>query len=328
MVVGTGASLSVPGLAPGSYAVALTARDALGLEQTVTATLMIGALSIPLGSAPVLDGECDDDAYAGAAQVQLAPFGDGSHGTAHLLRTSTDLWICFSGLARGTGNVIAQAGVHLDVNNSRDTLVQTDDYDFYVGEDGTPVSNAGDGLGNFSNPGPAGLETRTSANDFVWNAELRLPASVLGGWGHVIGIDLGEYWVRAFADDFHWPYRAGWNQPNTWARAALGPVPWITQLSPGSTVVASPGFELTVTGTGFVNGASVRWNGSARPTTYISSTELRAQITAADVASTGLRPVTVVNPGLEAAPSNPAWFSVGPASLTVASTVYLPVVIR
>ncbi len=322
--VGTGANLAVPGLAPGSYVVALTARDALGLEQTASATLVVGALSIPLGGAPDLDGVCDDDAYTGAAQVQLAPFGDGSHGTVHLLRTSTDLWLCFSGLPRGTGDLIARAGIHLDVNNSRDAWVQTDDYDFYVGEDGTPASAAGDGLGNFANAGPAGLETRTSANEGVWNAELRLPAGVLGGWGHVVGIDLGQYWVTVFADDYHWPYRAGWNQPNTWASAALGDVPWITQLSPTSAPVGSESFELTITGSGFVDGAGVRWNGSDRPTTFISSTELRAQVSAVDIGAAGLRPVTVVNPGLEAAPSNPAWF----AAHSGGYTLFLPLVAR
>jgi len=327
--VGTGTNLSVPGLAPGSYAVTLTAIDELGLEQSAQATLVVGPLSIPLGSAPALDGVCDDDAYAAAAQVQLAPFVDGAHGTVHLLRTSTDLWLCFSGLPRGTGDLIARAGVHLDVNNSRDALVQTGDYDFYVGEDGTPASAAGDGLGNFSNAGPAGLQTRTSANDVVWNAELRLPAGVLGGWGHVVGIDLGEYWVGAFADDYHWPHRAGWNQPVTWARAALGTTPWVTNLSPATANAGAPAFALTVTGTGFASGATVRWNGGVRPTTFISSTVLRAQISAADIALAGLRPVTVVNPGLEAAPSNPIWFAAQAVYAEAAGyRLYLPLVTR
>ena len=43
---------------------------------------------------------------------------------------------------------------------------------------------------------------------------------------------------------------------------------------------------LTVNGTGFVSGASVvRFNGSARPTTFVNSTQLTAAIPASDLAT-------------------------------------------
>jgi len=72
------------------------------------------------------------------------------------------------------------------------------------------------------------------------------------------------------------------------------PVPTLSALSPTSAMAAGPAFTLTVTGTNFVNGSTVRWNGSARTTTFVSATQLTAAITAADLATAGSVPVTVV----------------------------------
>lgn len=74
------------------------------------------------------------------------------------------------------------------------------------------------------------------------------------------------------------------------------PVPVVTLLTPSSQLEGLPGFTLVVTGTGFNSSSLVRWNGSTRPTTYISPTELRATISAADVLVPAVVPVTVFNP--------------------------------
>jgi trimeric autotransporter adhesin len=55
--------------------------------------------------------------------------------------------------------------------------------------------------------------------------------------------------------------------------------------SSGSTpYCSSTGFTLTVNGTGFANGLVVNWNGSPRPTTLVSATQLTAAISPADTA--------------------------------------------
>ncbi len=74
------------------------------------------------------------------------------------------------------------------------------------------------------------------------------------------------------------------------------PVPGIATLSPSSAVEGGPAFTLTVTGSDFVSGAFVEWNGSPRATTFVSSTELQAAIGAADIATGGSVSVTVTNP--------------------------------
>lgn len=73
------------------------------------------------------------------------------------------------------------------------------------------------------------------------------------------------------------------------------PVPTVSALSPASIGAGSPDFTLAVTGSHFLTGSVVQWNGSPRPTTYVSSTQLTAQISAADVASAGSFPVSVDN---------------------------------
>lgn len=74
------------------------------------------------------------------------------------------------------------------------------------------------------------------------------------------------------------------------------PVPSLTSIQPNTVIAGDPGFSLSVTGTSFVPGATVRWNGSNRATTFNSSTSLTAQISAGDVASAGIESVTVFSP--------------------------------
>ncbi|HET9307796.1 MAG TPA: Ig-like domain repeat protein [Candidatus Sulfotelmatobacter sp.] len=77
---------------------------------------------------------------------------------------------------------------------------------------------------------------------------------------------------------------------------AQAPVPFINlPLVPDATAPGGTDFTLTVSGTGFVSGSVVRWNGSPRPTTFISNSQLKAGISAADIATAGTASVTVVN---------------------------------
>jgi hypothetical protein len=68
---------------------------------------------------------------------------------------------------------------------------------------------------------------------------------------------------------------------------------------------------MAVTGANFVQSSTVVWNGSPRPTTFVSSTGLTASITAADIASIGTSKVTVVNPAASGGTSSPSTFFVG-----------------
>ena len=79
--------------------------------------------------------------------------------------------------------------------------------------------------------------------------------------------------------------------------SASNPVPHVNQpLVPATVTPGGPAFTLTVNGSGFVSGATVNWNGSARATTWLSGEQLTASIQAADIATVGTASVTVVNP--------------------------------
>ena len=99
-------------------------------------------------------------------------------------------------------------------------------------------------------------------------------------------------------------------------------VPVASGLTPGSTTAGGAGFTLTVTGSDFVSGAVVRWNGVDRTTTYVSPTQLQASIIAADIASTGIASVTVFNPLPGGGVSNAQSFNInqnGPLSFALTS---------
>ena len=90
------------------------------------------------------------------------------------------------------------------------------------------------------------------------------------------------------------------------------PMPTATSLNPGSTLAGGGAFTLGVTGTGFVSSSTVEWNGSARTTTFVSSTSLQAAITAADIASTGTAMVTVLSPAPGGGTSGGLVFTIKP----------------
>jgi hypothetical protein len=73
--------------------------------------------------------------------------------------------------------------------------------------------------------------------------------------------------------------------------------PVLTSLSPVYVTAGDSGFMLTVSGTGFVQGSSITFNGSSRMTTYTSATQLQAAISAADIASIGTADIAAINPG-------------------------------
>ena len=108
----------------------------------------------------------------------------------------------------------------------------------------------------------------------------------------------------------------------TITRANLTPT--ITSLIPDTRPAGGPAFTLTVNGSDFVNQSSVvRWNGIARPTTFVDSSQLTADITSDDLAAMGTASITVSNSPPGGGISNPPVpFTIGPPNL------YLPIIIR
>ncbi|HSV48143.1 MAG TPA: galactose oxidase-like domain-containing protein [Ramlibacter sp.] len=89
------------------------------------------------------------------------------------------------------------------------------------------------------------------------------------------------------------------------------PGPALSSLSPSSATAGGPAFTLTVNGSDFVSGVTVRWNGAARSTSFVSATRLTAAIPAGDIAAQGTAQVSVLNPSGAASGNLP--FTVGTA---------------
>ncbi len=75
----------------------------------------------------------------------------------------------------------------------------------------------------------------------------------------------------------------------------VNPPPAIATLSPATVSASGAAFTLTVNGTGFVSGATVQWNGTPLPTTYVSATQLTAAVPANTAAVAGTASITVAS---------------------------------
>ncbi len=86
------------------------------------------------------------------------------------------------------------------------------------------------------------------------------------------------------------------------------PTPGLTLVSPSGAQSGGGNFYLTATGSNFVPGSVLLWNGSERTTTYLDAAHLKVAIPAADIAAPGTATLTVVNPG--SAPSGGVSFQI------------------
>ncbi|MBM3215811.1 hypothetical protein FJZ36_12940, partial [Candidatus Poribacteria bacterium] len=75
-------------------------------------------------------------------------------------------------------------------------------------------------------------------------------------------------------------------------------IPVLSSISPVHVVAGASSVTLTLSGDKFNADAVVQWNGSDRPTTWVSITELTAEIPSTDLATAAEANVTVVNPGV------------------------------
>src|SRR4029077_20579954 len=76
----------------------------------------------------------------------------------------------------------------------------------------------------------------------------------------------------------------------------ISAVPTVSSLSPTCTAAGGPQFTLTVSGTNFVSGSTVRWSGTSLTTTFVSATQLTATVPAALIVTAGTASITVVTP--------------------------------
>jgi hypothetical protein len=149
------------------------------------------------------------------------------------------------------------------------------------------------------------------SSDFAKSADTCTGATVIQNATCTVGVTFTPSAVGSRSASLNFTDIAP-NNPQTVSLTGTGgqSVPGITNLSPAAASAGGAAFTLTVTGTNFVSGSTVQWNGSARTTTFVSGTQLRAAIFASDIGTAGASSVTVVNPSPDGGTSNALTFTI------------------
>jgi trimeric autotransporter adhesin len=114
----------------------------------------------------------------------------------------------------------------------------------------------------------------------------------------------------------------------------LGPAPTLTSINPNSGTAGQPDTPITATGTNFVSGSTIMWNGAVLTTTFNSSTQLTATIPASDfnippaffdpVTGTATEEVFVLNPDSTVSNELPFTITLPPTTIPKLVTIFNP----
>ena len=100
------------------------------------------------------------------------------------------------------------------------------------------------------------------------------------------------------------------------------PVPFLGDMTPAITDAGGPAFTITVNGSGFLANSTVYWGTSALTTQFVSSTQLTATVTAADIVTPGATAINVQTPSPGGGTSDVLQFEVdSPSATSTAPTV-------
>jgi hypothetical protein len=95
------------------------------------------------------------------------------------------------------------------------------------------------------------------------------------------------------------------------------PVPLVYQpLVPDAVAPGGSSFTLTVNGTGFVSGATINFNSTPLPTTFVNNRQLTAVVPSSNIASAGTASISVSNPTPGGGHSNAVFFPVATPETT------------
>lgn len=218
----SGDQLTIHNGAPGVYSVQLVATDSDGMEGTAESSFVISPKRVYDGDTPHLDGYCDDGAYGNEQEPLSIFYGLGDAAMVRFVRAGGHVYVCFSGLQIGT-NATQYAGLKVDVDNSGGEHMNGDDRLFYVRRDGLVITGSGDGAGSETyDAAPQGLSALVSETDGLWNAEMRIDATELGGWNHMVRLQAGHYDRNYGFDNRVWPLGSAIREPDAWGLTALG----------------------------------------------------------------------------------------------------------
>lgn len=101
------------------------------------------------------------------------------------------------------------------------------------------------------------------------------------------------------------------------------PSPYINSITPSTTTAGAGGAVITIKGNGFVSTSIAQFDGTNYPTTYVSSSELRMDVSSAAISNSGRYYVSVSNPAPGGGFSNPVPFTVNkPVAVNSSASSY------
>jgi hypothetical protein len=172
--------------------------------------------------------------------------------------------------------------------------------------------------------GALGIQNIYSFNDFVETNNC--PASLALGASCTITV---IYTPRTQGTEYGYVYiytdSAYFNATLSMTGTGQAPVPTITSLSLGSVPAGSADTQITISGSGFVYGSQVLWNGVALPCCAYpnGNTQLNVTIPAANLATAGTYQISVFTPTPGGGTSNSLPFTVfAPINYAVSATKY------
>jgi hypothetical protein len=184
----------------------------------------------------------------------------------------------------------------------------------------TPVANAGPDQNlnstgaNVTLNGSASSDPDSDSLSYSWNEN---GSQLATGVSPTVFFGTGLHTVTLTVTD---PYGAS-GADTVVITVAVQPV--LVSLSPNSAPAGGPGFTMTVTGSGFQPTTVVQWKGSTRTTTYVSPTQLKAEITAADIASGGTAAVNAYTSAPVGLKSNTKYFTISVAKIVISNVAGL-----
>lgn len=105
-----------------------------------------------------------------------------------------------------------------------------------------------------------------------------------------------------------------------------GPVPFLSSITPASAIAGAASFTLSLAGQGFTSASSIQLGNATLATTFVSSTQLQAQVPSSALIQPTAATVSVSNPSVTLASSNQLIFTVFPAQSTGTSITPLNLV--
>ena len=286
----TGTSTSVPG----SYPITATLNDPNSKLSNYTVTNTAGSLTIGNATATVTLGSLSKT-YTGSP---LAP-------TATTIPANLLVTLAY------TQN--GQAVVSPTKAGSYGVVATINDVDYSGTATGTLTINQATPTITWATPAAITYGTALSA------AQLDASSTVAGTFaytptsGTVLGAGSQTLSVTFTPTDTT-DYTTATATVTLTVNSAANPAQSIASLSPAFTDAGSAAFTLTINGTGFTSNSTAYWGTTALTTIYVSSIQLTASVTAAEIANAGTTSVTVQTATPGGGTSNSWQFEVNSAS--------------